>query len=72
MATLRRLVSRTNTGSHASVGEPGYDFVVEVVARLLETIGVDAPEARSLATAAHHDELQRAATDSSALTTNVR
>jgi AcrR family transcriptional regulator len=62
MAALRRLVSTdspTDTTSNSAVDASGGGFVVDVVARLLETVGVEAPEARSLATAAAEPELQR-------------
>lgn len=65
MAALRRLVSidsATDPSRNSVVGESGDGFVVDVVARLLETIGVEALEARSLATAAAVHELHRAHT----------
>ena len=62
MAALRRLVSRATTGSDTWIGDSDESFVADVVARLLETIGVDATEAHSLATQAHEAELHRATT----------
>ncbi len=65
MAALRRLVSpgsAPGTSRDAAVNEFADDFVVDVVARLLETIGVEAPEARALTTAAHDHELHHAST----------
>jgi AcrR family transcriptional regulator len=61
MAALRRLVSL----DHASDDRPDEvsdGFVVDVVARLLEAIGVDPSEAHALATAAHDGERHHAAT----------
>ena len=62
MAALRRLVSRdavAGTSRDPSAGDPGDGFVADVVARLLQAIGVDASEAAALATAAHDDERHR-------------
>lgn len=53
MAALRRLVSP---------GASSDGFAVDVVARLLEAIGVAGSEASALAAAAHDDELHRAST----------
>ena len=65
MAALRRLVSRgwaAGTSHDSAVGESADGFVTDVVARLLEAIGVAAPDARTLATAAYEDLRQRAGT----------
>lgn len=65
MAALRRLVSRAadaGTSSDAAVGESSDGFVVDVVARLLEAIGVEAREARALTAAAHDERMHRAHT----------
>lgn len=62
MAALRRLVSRATTDDDMWIGDSGEGFVADVVARLLETIGVDATEAHPLATRAHEAELHRATT----------
>lgn len=51
MATIRRLVA-----TDAAPDGPDRDAIAEVVARLLEVIGVDGDEARSLAAAAHDAE----------------
>lgn len=59
MAALRRLVSRggaAGTSHDSADGESADGFVVDVVARLLEAVGVEAPEARSLAATAHDAE----------------
>jgi AcrR family transcriptional regulator len=65
MAALRRLVSRgwaAGTSHDSADGESADGFVIDVVARLLEAIGVAAPDARALATAAYDDLRQRAGT----------
>ncbi len=51
LASIRRLVSMD-----APLDDASRDAVPDVVARLLEAIGVDIDEARSLASAAHHAE----------------
>jgi hypothetical protein len=59
MAALRRLVSpdeASGTSRDTTVGESGDDFAADVVARLLEAIGVEWAEASALAAAAHNDE----------------
>lgn len=65
MAALRRVVSPDSASGGSrdtAVGESGDDFVEDVVARLLEAIGVERPEARALAAAAHDDERHLART----------
>ncbi len=65
VAALRRLVSSDSTenADHdealGAAGAAGDDFVAAVVARLLQTIGLDAAEAYALATAADDDERRR-------------
>lgn len=59
MAALRRLVS-VEAGGDPEGDEVPEGFVAAVVARLLEVIGVEAAEARTLAAAAADDELRSA------------
>lgn len=51
MAGVRRLISLD-----APLNDTNRDAIPDVVARLLESIGVASHEARSLAAAAHHAE----------------
>lgn len=51
MASVRRLVDLS-----APMGDANRDVIPDVVARLLEVIGIESDEARSLATSAHHAE----------------
>ncbi|MEZ5217225.1 MAG: TetR/AcrR family transcriptional regulator [Ilumatobacteraceae bacterium] len=58
MAALRRLVAVDDASgtSPGASGQTGEGFGAEVVARLLEAIGVEGAEARALAGAAYDDE----------------